>query len=582
MLLEEGHADDVTWVIEQGAVGGFPATGFAFGCALNPQALLQSIDQFTLLQGGGFDVAMLSFLEVSGAGDVNASYLPARPHVTAGVGGFNDIITRAPKIVFSGYFTAGKKDIQIADGQLKIISDGTIAKFVPEVAQISFSGEMGRKRRQEVLYITERCVIELTEDGLTVIEIAPGVDLEKDVLAKADVPLLVSPDLQLMSAALFRPGTDGTDLVPQAVPNRRHPSRSAPECPVRTASPPYQKESSIMPATHYDYVIVGAGAAGCAVANRLSADPNTTVLLLEAGGKDWSPLVHMPVGFTKLSGPRYNWEFSTVPQPELNNREMWYPQGRTLGGSTSINAMIYIRGQKEDYEAWAELGNKHWGYDQVLPFFRRAEANERLNDRYHSSVGAVNVTEQVQHNPLSKAFVRAAQELGVTFVADFNGAVQEGVSWYDVTQKNARRESTATAYLKPIRSRKNLTVVTHALARKIIVRNGRVTGLDMIIDGKPEHVQVDRELILSGGAVNSPRLLLLSGIGPADELQPLGVPVVHDLPGVGKNLQDHMDVYLTAETTPVSYNSSDRPDKAALAGLQYITTRTGTDHRFSL
>ena len=208
------------------------------------------------------------------------------------------------------------------------------------------------------------------------------------------------------------------------------------------------------------------------------------MLLLEAGGKDWSPLVHMPVGFTKLSGPRYNWEFSTVPQPELNNREMWYPQGRTLGGSTSINAMIYIRGQKEDYEAWAELGNKHWGYEQVLPFFRRAEANERLNDRYHSSVGAVNVTEQVQHNPLSKAFVRAAQELGVPFIADFNGAVQEGVSWYDVTQKNARRESTATAYLKPIRSRKNLTVLTHALGRKIIVRNGRVTGLDMIIEGQ--------------------------------------------------------------------------------------------------
>ena len=330
-----------------------------------------------------------------------------------------------------------------------------------------------------------------------------------------------------------------------------------------------------MPATHYDYVIVGAGAAGCAVANRLSADPSTTVLLLEAGGRDWSPLVHMPVGFTKLSGPRYNWEFSTVPQPELNNRKMWYPQGRTLGGSTSINAMIYIRGQKEDYEAWAELGDKHWGYEEVLPFFRRAEANERLNDRYHSSAGAVNVTEQVQHNPLSKAFVRAAQELGVSFIADFNGAVQEGVSWYDVTQKNARRESTATAYLKPIRSRKNLTVVTHALGRKIIVQDGRVTGLDMLIDDKPEQVQVDRELILSGGAVNSPRLLLLSGIGPGDELRQLGIPVAHDLPGVGKNLQDHMDVYLTAQTTPVSYNSSDRPDKAALAGLQYITTRTG-------
>ena len=220
VLLEEGHAEDVTWVIEQGAVGGFPATGFAFGCALNPQALVQSADQFTLLQCGGFDVAMLSFLEVSGAGDVNVSYLAARPHVTAGVGGFSDIVTRAPKIVYSGYFTAGRKDIQITDGKLNIVSDGTVAKFVPEIAQISFSGEMARRRRQEVLYITERCVIELTEDGLTVIEIAPGVDLEKDVLGKSSVPLLVSPDLQLMSPALFRAEPMGLILS-------RKPSRIA-------------------------------------------------------------------------------------------------------------------------------------------------------------------------------------------------------------------------------------------------------------------------------------------------------------------------------------------------------------------
>ena len=220
VLLEEGHAEDVTWVIEQGAVGGFPATGFAFGCALNPQALVQSVDQFTLLQGGGFDVAMLSFLEVSGAGDVNVSYLPARPHVTAGVGGFNDIVTRAPKIVYAGYFTAGKKDIQILDGRLNIVSDGAVAKFVPEVAQISFSGEMARQRRQDVLYVTERCVIQLTESGLTVIEIAPGVDLERDVLAKSGVPLLVSHDLHLMSPALFRPEPMGLILS-------RKPSRIA-------------------------------------------------------------------------------------------------------------------------------------------------------------------------------------------------------------------------------------------------------------------------------------------------------------------------------------------------------------------
>jgi acyl CoA:acetate/3-ketoacid CoA transferase len=220
ILLEEGHAEDVTWVIEQGAVGGFPLTGFAFGCALNPQALVQSIDQFTLLQGGGFDVTMLSFLEVSAAGDVNVSYLPARPHVTAGVGGFNDIITRAPKIVYSGYFTAGKKDIRIEDGQLKIITDGPVAKFVPEVAQISFSGRMARKRKQDVLYVTERCVIQLQESGLTVIEIAPGVDLNKDILAKAGVPLQVSPQLRTMPAALFHPEPMGLTLA-------RKPSRIA-------------------------------------------------------------------------------------------------------------------------------------------------------------------------------------------------------------------------------------------------------------------------------------------------------------------------------------------------------------------
>jgi propionate CoA-transferase len=218
ILLEEGHAEDVTWLIEQGAVGGFPLTGFAFGCALNPQALMQSIDQFTQLQGGGFDVAMLSFLEVSAAGDVNVSFLPSRPHVTAGVGGFADIVTRAPRIVFSGYFTAGRKDIRIDDGRLAIVEDGRVPKFVPEVSQITFSGDMARRRGQQVLYVTERCVLELRPEGLTVIEIAPGVDLERDVLAAAGFPLRVCDDLRLMPAALFRPEPIG--LVLQRQPSR--------------------------------------------------------------------------------------------------------------------------------------------------------------------------------------------------------------------------------------------------------------------------------------------------------------------------------------------------------------------------
>jgi choline dehydrogenase len=330
-----------------------------------------------------------------------------------------------------------------------------------------------------------------------------------------------------------------------------------------------------MSTDRYDYIIVGAGAAGCAVASRLTEDPNTKVLLLEAGGRDSSFLVHIPVGFTKLSGPRYNWGFETVEQPELNNRTMWYPQGRLLGGSTSINAMIYIRGNTQDYDQWAKLGNDKWGFEEVLPFFRKAEHNERLNDRYHSSEGAMNVTEQVSHNELSKAFVRAAQELGLPFTPDFNGAEQDGVGYYDVTQKKARRESAATAYLNTAKSRPNLTVQTHALATKILVENGRAVGLRYAVKGKERVAYADSDVVLSAGAVNSPRLLLLSGIGPADELTALGIDVVHDLPGVGKNFQDHMDVYLTAETTPVSYNRSDRPIPAVLAMAQYVLYKTG-------
>ncbi|WP_369046421.1 GMC family oxidoreductase [Sinomonas sp. P10A9] len=330
-----------------------------------------------------------------------------------------------------------------------------------------------------------------------------------------------------------------------------------------------------MPVEEFDYVIVGAGAAGCAVAERLAEDPGTRVLLLEAGGPDKSFLIHIPVGFTKLTGPRYNWGFETVPQPQLNNREMWYPQGRTVGGSTSINAMIYIRGNKYDYERWAGLGNDQWGYEQVLPFFKKAEHNERLGGKYHGIDGAMNVTEQVQHNELSKAFVRAAQELGLQINADFNGVSQDGVGYYDVTQRNARRESASTAYLRRNRRRANLTVRPNSLATKVLIENGRATGIDYTCNGRPQTVRARREVVLSSGAVNSPRLLLLSGIGPADELRSLGIPVVHDLPGVGKNFQDHMDVYLTAETAPVSYNRSDRPVPATLAMIQYLLYRTG-------
>jgi len=328
-------------------------------------------------------------------------------------------------------------------------------------------------------------------------------------------------------------------------------------------------------AERYTHIVVGAGAAGSVVANRLSADPAHRVLLLEAGGKDWNPLIHIPVGFTKLTTPDVNWGFSTVPQPEMDDREMWYPQGRTLGGSTSINAMIYIRGQAADYDGWEALGNKGWGYEDVLPYFRRSERNERLNDSYHGTSGDMNVTQQVAHNPLSKAFVRALQELGLPFNADVNGANQEGVTFYDVTQRNARRESAATAFLRPAKGRPTLTIVTRAQATKVLVEGGRAVGVQYIHKKKMVTAHAEAEVVLSGGAINSPKLLLLSGIGPAAELGPHGIDVVHDLPGVGKNLQDHMDVYLTASTAPVSFNQADRPLRAMAGALQYGLYRTG-------
>lgn len=328
--------------------------------------------------------------------------------------------------------------------------------------------------------------------------------------------------------------------------------------------------------TTFDYVVVGAGAAGCVVANRLSEDPDVHVLLLEAGGPDTSPLIHMPAGFTKLTGKKVNWGFKTVPQRHVNNREMHYPQGRTLGGSTSINAMIYIRGHRLDFDEWRDLGNDGWGYEDVLPLFIQSENNERFVDRYHGRGGPLNVADQTQHNVLTKAFVRSAQEVGIRYNADLNGERQEGVSYYQVTQRNVRRESAATAFLHRYKERANLHVVTHATASRVLLKNDRAVGIEYMYGSDSKHVRAEREVIVSSGAVNSPKLLLLSGIGPADELRALGIDVQHDLPGVGKNFQDHMDVYIAAHCSqPVSYNGHDRWDRALRHGIQYLLYKTG-------
>jgi len=285
----------------------------------------------------------------------------------------------------------------------------------------------------------------------------------------------------------------------------------------------------------------------------------------------------MPAGFTKLTGEKVNWGFNTVPQKHVNNREMHYPQGRTLGGSTSINAMIYIRGHRLDYDEWRDVGNTGWGYSDVLPYFKRSENNERFVNEYHGQGGPLNVADQTQHNILTKAFVRAAQEAGIPYNPDLNGAQQEGVSYYQVTQRNVRRESSATAFVHAYKHRPNLHVITHALASRVLMDQKRATGIEYLARGrKKKRVYASREVILSGGAVNSPKLLLLSGIGPSEELQKHGISVVHNLPGVGRNFQDHMDVYIAAECSrPVSYNGHDRWDRALRHGIQYLLYKTG-------
>jgi len=327
----------------------------------------------------------------------------------------------------------------------------------------------------------------------------------------------------------------------------------------------------------YDYVIVGAGSAGCVLANRLSADPAVRVLLLEAGGRDTDPFIHMPAGFGRLQKPSVNWCFRTAPQKHLDNREIWYPQGKTLGGSSSINAMIYIRGQAEDFDGWAALGNAGWSWREVLPYFIRSEHNERLADARHGTGGPLGVSDQISPNMLSKAFVRAAQQAGHRYNPDFNGAFQDGTGAYQVTCRDGRRCSTARAFLRPAMDRRNLTVEIRARALRVIVEGGRATGVEYSVDGgAPKVARAASEVIVSSGAIGSPRLMLLSGIGPADELTALGIPVVRDLPGVGRNMQDHLDCYVVSDLKrPVSYDKADAFPRVIPNLLQYLLFRTG-------
>ena len=294
----------------------------------------------------------------------------------------------------------------------------------------------------------------------------------------------------------------------------------------------------------YDDIIVGAGSAGCVLANRLSADPNRQVCLLEAGPEDTSPWIHIPVGlFFMMRSKTLNWRYQTEPQPHLYGRRLFWPRGKTLGGSSSSNAMVYTRGHRWDYDHWAELGNRGWSYADLLPLFKRSQNQERGPSDYHGVGGPLNVADLRQKSEISAVFVRAAGEAGYPLSDDFNGAEQEGVGFYQVTQKDGHRCSSARAYLLPVRERPNLTVMTHALASRILFEGQRAVGVVYRNrDGRLVELRARREVVLSGGAINSPQLLLLSGVGPRAELERHGIPRVHELPGVGQNLQDHLDI----------------------------------------
>ncbi|WP_374247832.1 GMC family oxidoreductase [Thermomonas sp.] len=318
----------------------------------------------------------------------------------------------------------------------------------------------------------------------------------------------------------------------------------------------------------YDYIIIGAGSAGCVLANRLSEDPAVKVLLLEAGGRDWHPFIHMPAGLAKIAGlTSINWDYATVPQPQLGGRVLWCPRGKVLGGSSSINAMCYIRGVATDYDCWAAQGASGWQWDNVLPYFRKAEGNTRGGDAFHGADGPLTVSDLRHVNPLTQVFIDAGQQTGLPFNPDFNGAGQEGVGLYQVTQRDGARCSTAVAYLAPARSRPNLTVCTQANASRITFTGTRASGVTCAVRGQGHHFEARHEVLLCGGAINSPQLLMLSGIGPADDLRRLGIDVVHDAPGVGANLQDHLDVTTLQHCTqPISY---DRLSEVKTA-LQYF------------
>ena len=339
-----------------------------------------------------------------------------------------------------------------------------------------------------------------------------------------------------------------------------------------------QKVASGSDPIEFDYVIVGAGSAGCVLANRLTASGKHSVLLLEAGPEDSHLWIHIPLGYGRLFKEKaVNWMYQTEPEPGLNGRNVFQPRGKVLGGSSSINGLLYVRGQHEDYDRWRQHGNLGWGFDDVLPYFKKAEDQTRGGDDFHGAGGPLPVSDWRHADPLSEAFVDAAAEVGVPRNPDFNGATQEGAGFFQTTTKGGRRASTAVAYLRPAKARPNLHVETSALAERILFAGRRAVGVAYRVAGIPRTARARKEVLIAGGAFNSPQLLQLSGVGPADLLRQHGIEVVLDAPGVGNDLQDHMQVRVVMRCSQaITLNDIvNNPVRKVLTGLRYAAFRTG-------
>src|SRR5580704_13458851 len=347
---------------------------------------------------------------------------------------------------------------------------------------------------------------------------------------------------------------------------------------MNSTAPSHPTRNRASGALEFDYVVVGAGSAGCVLANRLSADGRNSVLLLEAGPKDTNLWIHVPLGYGKLFKEKtVNWMYQTEPEPELGGRQVFQPRGKVLGGSSSINGLLYVRGQHEDYDRWRQRGNTGWGYDDVLPYFKKAENQQRGGDKYHGAGGPLPVSDLGHPDPLSAAFIDAAAETGLPVNSDFNGATQEGAGFFQTTTRGGRRASTAVAYLRPAMSRGNLQVETSALAHRLLFEGRRARAIEYRQGGALRVARARKEIPVSGGAYNSPQLLQLSGVGPAELLKQHGIDVVLDAPGVGNDLQDHLQVRLVTHCAQrVTLNDIlNHPVRRIMAGARYAAFRTG-------